>query len=96
MGRKTERLYATATLNGETALTAAASLHEAILNLAKRGDSEGRLVLFDTLDVAIERRTVDDRTFFADHSKVQSYVSIEVSAEAVKLDAVSETGQAGS
>lgn len=95
MERKTERLYATATLNGETALTAAASLHEAILNLAKRGDSEGRLVLFDTLDVTIERRTVDDRTF-ADHSKTQSYVSIEVSAEAVKLDAVSETGQAGS
>lgn len=93
--RKTERLYATATLNGETALTAAASLHEAILNLAKRGESEGRLVLFDTLDVTIERRTVDDRSW-ADSSRVQSYVSIEVSAEAVKLDAVSETGQAGS
>jgi hypothetical protein len=87
--RRTERLHASAILNGDTALTAAASLHEAVLNLASVGDREDRLVLFDTLDVSIERGGVDDRTFSELSSIVATRIVINVSAEAVKLGSLS-------
>jgi hypothetical protein len=95
MPKRTVRLYAGAILNGDTALTVAASLHEAILNLGKEADAEKRLALFDTLDISIERSYVDDRTF-ADvlfgAKRTEGYAQITVSCEAVLLTSlVSET-----
>lgn len=97
MPKRTTRLYASSLLNGDTALTVAASLHEAILNLGKEADHEKRLALFDTLDISIERNSVDDVTF-ADvlHGtrRTETWATIQVSCEAVLLSSltpVSET-----
>jgi hypothetical protein len=97
MGRKTTRIYASATLNGDTALTVAASLHEAVLNLGKEADREKRLALFDTLDISIERSSVDERTMadvLTNTHRIETWAIIQVSCEAVLLSSltpVSET-----
>ena len=86
MDRKTERIYASAPLDGTTAMTTSQSLTDAIIALGKEGQRLERIVLFDTLEVSVERATADDRTIMEALTRTsQTFVSIEVSAEAVSL-----------
>lgn len=87
MARKTERIFASAPLNGTDAVTTATSLQEAIVNLGVQGQRAKRVVLFDTLEVSIERSTMDERTIMDALPKtVQTFASVEVSAEAVSIE----------
>lgn len=82
MARKTERLYASAPLNGDSMGLAQLSFGTALSLLRVKGADEGREVLFDTLEVEIERNTVDVSSI-ADSGRASTYVTITVSAEAV-------------
>jgi hypothetical protein len=68
-------------------VSTATSLQEAIVNLGLVGQRAKRVVLFDTLEVSIERSTMDERTIMDALSQtVQTFASIEVSAEAVSIE----------
>lgn len=87
MARKTERIFASAPLDGTDSVTTAMSFQHAIVNLGMQGHQAKRIVLFDTLEVSIERSTMDERTIMDALSKtVQTFASIEVSAEAVSIE----------
>ena len=91
--RITERMYGTAQLDGESALTAAASFQAAIINLTENAQADGRIVLFDTMEVRITRESVSDGTlldFATNTARVSTWTTISVSAECVTLP-VSET-----
>lgn len=88
MARKTERLFASASLVGDDKGHAAMSFATALTNLEVEAKKQGREVLFDTLEVGIERDVRDERTITGGHLNVSTYAIITVSAEAVK---VSET-----
>jgi hypothetical protein len=86
MARKTERLYASFPLQGADSESAALSLKGAIVELEKEGKHQGREILYDTLDVAIERTVSDVRTLMdAGPNLSSAYTNIQVSAEAVLL-----------
>lgn len=82
MSRKTERIFATSSLDGETHITAGASLGHALTLLQEEGERQGREVLFDTLEVSIEREEIDDFTY--DSRTRAVFPTIVVSAEAVR------------
>jgi hypothetical protein len=85
--RKTERLYVSAPLDGTTDISAAESFSMAISNLVVAGQESGREVLFDTLEVTIDRETVDDGTTWDRinrQSTISTFATITASAEAVK------------
>lgn len=85
MTKKTERLYASAGLVGETAASALESVRLAFAVLETDAKRNGREVLFDTLELSIERVTDDVRTLTdVASSKVSTFTSIVVSAEAVR------------
>jgi len=90
-GRKTERLYASASLDGDGRASVMRSLEEALASLELKASSEDREVLFDTLDISIERTKFDDRTFLDALSDTYvTYAEIAVSAEAFRNSATSE------
>jgi len=84
MGRKTERLYASAPLIGNDMDRTSMSFNLALVNLQVLGAKENREVLFDTLEVEIVRHYVDTRELTSLHERrVPTITSITVSAEAV-------------
>lgn len=90
MARKTERLYASAGLDGENKLSAAASFALALDNLAIAARAEGREVLFDTLGVKIESTVIDNRVLSDASPSRETYATITVSAEAVRVSETTE------
>lgn len=80
---KTERMYASALLDGETKLAAAASFALALDNLDSIAAAEGREALFDTLEVSIERTKISLGTI-VEPGLASGYTTITVSAEAVR------------
>ena len=83
--RKTERLCASVYLDGETKASAGKSFATALDNLENEARIQRREVLFDTLNVSIERYQTDNRTLMGNRSEAFTRAEITVSAEAVKL-----------
>lgn len=83
MTRKTQRVYASAQLNGTSEISTGQSLLKAIDNLSIEGSRQGREILFDTLDISIDREAVDDRTLMGAGSRISANTTIQVSAEGV-------------
>lgn len=83
MTRKTVRLYASNGLVGNTLASATASFAQALANLEAAGKREGREVLFDTLNVEIERSSVETSTIGGESTVEATFTTINVDAEAV-------------
>jgi len=84
MGRKTERLYASAPLVARDRAETSMSFNLALVNLQALGAKENREVLFDTLEVEIVREYRDTRELTSLHERrVPTITSITLSAEAV-------------
>lgn len=82
---KTERMYASTTLDGTDATTALGSFRTAQNKLSNDADRAGRELLWDTLQVEVQDYIVDDRTFADVLARVVSTENvIIVSAMAVK------------
>jgi len=83
MTRKTIRMFASYPLDGTTIESTAASFSAALSQLEQNALRMDREVLYDTLEVEIERSQVEDISF-SDVSthRVISTVSIVVGAEA--------------
>ena len=81
---KTERIYATAPFDGEADETALKSISTAMEMLAIRADIHERDLLWDTLDIGIDRSEVDDRTFDQVTAGRIQVTTVEVSALGVK------------
>ena len=85
MSRKTERIYATAEFDGENAETTAASFVAAVGALNTEGARQKREVLFDTLEVEMDVQTVDQSSLTGKSQVSETYKTVVVSAQAVKL-----------
>lgn len=77
---KTERMYASAELDGASSASASSSVVEAIANLVVEGEKHKRDLLWDTLEVSIETDQIDMRTFASLSTPTQTYRYIQVSA----------------
>lgn len=81
-GRKTKRIFEAADFSGSDFSDAIGSVNNALALLRDRGLREGREVLYDTLEVTIERDVVDASTL--EQPAIENIVTIVVSAEAVR------------
>jgi hypothetical protein len=81
---RTEPIYASATFNGATGLTARFSIDCAIANLDSAAQREDREVLWDTLETEIDREWSEDITFGGMGSPVERS---KVRVSALGLDA---------
>ena len=79
---RTVRLYAQHNFRGDDQGEATASFGVALSALTGEADRVGREVLFDTLMVEVERKTVEAHTLGAG-SRVREFAVLCVSAEAV-------------
>jgi len=82
--KKTVTLYASSNLNGDRVEDAVESFKAALIALENAGVQTGRVVLFDTLEVSIDRDTVDDRSFGQSSGPVETVSTITVQALAVR------------
>ena len=82
---KTERIYASATLNGDDVEHAIGSFSIALHALRAEGVMQKREVLFDTLEAEIESNEDTIVQYRTERTVIVSK-SITVSAEAVRLD----------
>lgn len=82
--RKTERVYGRASLDGDDLATASSSLHMALSDLANNADVDDRDVLFDTLEIEIERDVVSEYTIASALPSITINAIITVHAQAVK------------
>lgn len=77
-------MYASAELLGNTQRTAAHSFTTVLESLDLAAQEAKREVLYDTLEVSVERRVVDDITLSSDNIRsFTGYTIIAVSAECV-------------
>ncbi len=92
MPRKTQRVYASAGFDGTTLESAQQSVSAALANLADAATHEGRIPLFDTLEIRVEKETITDSAGFVwPPVTVETFATIEVTVEGVLASAVSET-----
>lgn len=77
---KTETLFGTAALNGDTLTTAVESVTQAMLSLNNRAVIENREVLWDTLNLQVETESEE----FISGQHIVSYSQITASAFATK------------
>lgn len=82
--RKTEALSASATLDGNSLNEAVASFTQALVNLENRGFQTNREVLYDTLEVSIERDFQETSSIVGPSTREPTFIQINVSAQAVR------------
>lgn len=75
---KTERLYAAHNLDGTNRASALISISLAMGKLEEESFRTNRDVLWDTLELGIERDLIDDSTF--DTARRLEYAAVQVSA----------------
>lgn len=83
MRRKTDLVTGTAQLDGDNIATALGSVENALVELAKRAQGQGREVLWDTLELGVEREQEDTSYIDAEVANVATWTTITASALAV-------------
>jgi hypothetical protein len=83
-GRKTETLFATGTLAGRTRTSAVESFDSALKALEDAATKEDREVLYDTLEVSIERDHMEEGTLTQKYATIIEDAYFSVKASAVK------------
>jgi len=89
MSKKTERLFASVALDGESRETALTSFAGALDQLEETAKQQGREVLYDTMMVSTDRNRIDNSSI-ANTSTIE-YVTIYVEADAVRLQVSGNT-----
>lgn len=89
MSRVTGTLTASADLDGTSAETTKMSFSVALERLQANAKAEGRVVLFDTLNITMERNTAERSTLVGEKT-IEEYTFIVVSAQATKLPTSAE------
>lgn len=82
--KKTVTLAGASTLDGESLNTAVDSFKNALIALENESVRANRTILWDTLEVAIDRQVVEERTISSDAPLVEDYITIDVRALAVR------------
>ena len=82
MAKKTETLSVTGSLDGSTLRSAVESFTITLIALENEGVRTGRVILYDTLEVSIERELFNDQTVGGE-TAVDSYTTIQMRALAV-------------
>lgn len=81
--KKTVTLTGTSVLDGESLNTAVDSFKKALIALENESVRANRTILWDTLEVSIERETMSDQSI-SGATVVEDYVTIDVRALAVR------------
>ena len=89
MPKKTERLFASVNLDGESRETVLASFARELDQLEESAKRQGREVLYDTMVISTDRKRIDNSSFA--HTSTIEYVTIYVEADAVLLQVSGNT-----
>jgi hypothetical protein len=84
MTRKTEIVSATSELDGDDAKAVVASFALAVESLEHEAIKQDREILFDTLEVSIERDFMEDRSLAGYQNTVSVFMAIQLRAQGVK------------
>jgi len=80
---KTVTIYESRSFDGTSKGTAFLSISKLLDQIERKAEKEGREVLYDTMEISIERERIERRTLAEEYAAVTDRVALTASAMAV-------------